>query len=141
MSFDAEKVHEIQERRARNSAAAWASVRDIVRPSMLMWTKLLEGEDGSQWIHALKRLIVIVSASVEGDCKRWLHVSLSRATSIPSWEDVREVKDAFIGTDRKAIQVLPRASEYVNINPYVLHLWHCVDGDGLPDFTGGSGSI
>lgn len=79
-------------------------------------------------------LSVIVSGSTEADGRRWAHVSLSRPSRLPSWDDVREVKDAFIGRDRKAIQVLPPEAEYVNIHPHVLHLWCCLDGDGLPDF-------
>lgn len=80
------------------------------------------------------KVTVIVSGSTEADGRRWLHVSVSRPSRLPSWEDLREVKDTFIGRDRKAIQVLPPASEYVNIHPHVLHLWACVDDDGLPDF-------
>jgi hypothetical protein len=56
---------------------------------------------------------------------------------MPSWEDCRLVKDTFIGRDRRALQILPPASEYVNIHPYCLHLWSCLDGAGLPDFRHG----
>jgi hypothetical protein len=51
-----------------------------------------------------------------------------------------EVKELFIGGDRQAIQVMPPRSNHVNIHE-VLHLWHCLDGDGLPDFTGGGETI
>jgi hypothetical protein len=44
------------------------------------------------------------------------------------------VKRSFIGDERMAVQVFPRASEHVNIAKYCLHLWHCVDGDPTPDF-------
>jgi hypothetical protein len=79
-------------------------------------------------------LTVVVSGSTEKDGRRWLHVSASRPSKLPNWEDMREVKNTFIGRDRKAIQVLPPQAEYVNDHPYVLHLWACVDDDGLPDF-------
>lgn len=59
---------------------------------------------------------------------------------LPSWKDLRDVKDVFIG-NRKAIQVFPVAAEYVNIHPNVLHLFACLDDDGLPDFTSGTGSL
>jgi len=80
------------------------------------------------------KVTVIVSGSTEADGRRWLHVSVSRPSRLPTWDDLREVKDTFIGRDRKAIQVLPPAAEYVNIHPNVLHLWACLDDDGLPDF-------
>jgi hypothetical protein len=79
-------------------------------------------------------LMVVWSARKEADGRRWVHVSLSRPSRLPSWEDVRKVKDAFIGRERKALQILPPQAEYVNIHNHVLHLWHCLDGDGLPDF-------
>src|SRR3990167_1384383 len=84
-----------------------------------------------------RKLTVICSARVERDGRRWMHVSCSRPSSLPTWEDLRLVKDTFIGIERKAIQVLPPQSEYVNLHPYVLHLWSCLDGDGLPDFREG----
>jgi hypothetical protein len=82
-------------------------------------------------------LAVICSAREEADGKRWMHVSCSRPSRMPDWEDLRLVKDTFIGRDRKAIQVLPAQSEYVNLHPYCLHLWSCMDGDTLPDFRVG----
>lgn len=99
-------------------------------------------------------LQVIVSSSREDDGRRWLHVSASRVwlvrnrlgaflaeQALPSYEDLKLVKREFVGEDKRAIQVFPPSAEHVNIHPCVLHLWHCVDGDGLPDFTQGSGSI
>jgi hypothetical protein len=80
---------------------------------------------------------VIFSARKEADGKRWVHVSASRAGRVPSWDDLRRVKALFIGQEKMAIQVLPRESEYVNCHPFVLHLWHSVDGDPVPDFRRG----
>jgi hypothetical protein len=79
-------------------------------------------------------LRVLSSQRREGDGKRWVHVSVSRADRLPSWEDLRDVKDVFLGTDSVAVQVLPRRQDYVNDHPYVLHLFRCLDGDPVPDF-------
>lgn len=86
---------------------------------------------------------VIVSAHLaEGDTgARWVHFSTSHRARLPTWAELVEAKEIFLGTKTKAISVIPPRSEYVNINPNVLHLWVAVDGDGLPDFTLGSGSI
>lgn len=53
---------------------------------------------------------------------RLLHVSLSYRGHLPSWEDVRLVKDAFFGDDLDAMMVLPKAADYVNEHPYTFHL-------------------
>jgi len=81
-----------------------------------------------------RRLRVICTAAVEADGKRWIHVSFSKPREAPSWADASRVKRVFIGDERKAIQVHPPASEYVNDHPFCLHWWSCLDGDGLPDF-------
>jgi len=80
------------------------------------------------------RMLVICTAAVEADGKRWMHVSFSRPNTMPSWADASRVKRVFVGADRKAIQVHPPESEYVSDHPFCLHWWSCLDGDGLPDF-------
>ena len=91
------------------------------------------------------RLTVIVSASRwSGDAvvdRVWLHVSLSRPHTMPSYQDMCEVKSLFVGADRKAFQVFAEESQHVNIHPYCLHLWCAVEGgDDLPNF-GAAGTI
>lgn len=79
-------------------------------------------------------LYVMVSGRTEGDGRRWIHVSLSHPNRCPTWATIRLVKDALLGRNRRAIQVLAPESEWVNLHPYCLHLWCCLDEDGLPDF-------
>jgi hypothetical protein len=84
---------------------------------------------------------VLVSAARYGDERCWLHVSVSRKNgALPSWEVLSAVKNLFIGEERTALQVLPPRSKHVNI-AQVLHLYHCLDGDVTPDFTGGGETI
>jgi hypothetical protein len=89
-------------------------------------------ENGAAYRCSRGLLVMAEVELVRGEM--WLHVSLSRAAALPSWEDLREVKDLFVGRDRKAVQVLPPASEYVNIHPHCLHLYAPVEHDPLPDF-------
>ena len=77
---------------------------------------------------------VILSVERCDDGKRWLHVSCARPDRLVDWGDLAAVKRLFIGDHRRALQVLPPASEHVNVHPHCLHLWACLDGDGLPDF-------
>ena len=68
------------------------------------------------------------------DGGEWLHVSASREGMLPTWEDMREVKQVFCGSDVEAYMVLPSEERYVNDHPFVLHLWLPIDGPLLPDF-------
>ncbi len=98
----------------------------------------LQGQRAFQH-HDGRHVIVTVGPS---DGRWWLHVSVARAKYIPSYEDLADVKRVFVGEDRQAIQVFPRCERHVNLHPFCLHLWTCLepDGDGLPDF-GKEGTI
>jgi hypothetical protein len=96
------------------------------------------------WDENRRGLRVIRSEALQSDWKHWLHVSVSRRDRhLPTWEQLGDVKDVFIGTSAEAYSVLPPADRYVNLNQGVLHLWACVDEpDGvLPEFTNGTGSL
>jgi hypothetical protein len=105
------------------------------------WRQCAREADGVAYYGRASGLAVIFSVGVEPDGRRWLHLSVSRRSRIPSWHDLRLAKDVFLGPDRAAYQVLPRESEYVNHNPFVLHLWSCLDGDPLPDFRRAVGGL
>lgn len=98
--------------------------------------------DGAMYVHDGRRLSVIVSAAVELDEKKWLHVSVASPDKLPSWETLKLVKDIFVGRKRQAIQVLPSEEKYVNIHQNCLHLFCCLDeADPVPDFTHGGATI
>lgn len=92
-----------------------------------------EAENGCGYWHE-SGLRVLASVLVEKDARRWFHVSCSLASRRPSYEELCTVKAVFVGSHRRAIQVFPPKAEHVNFHPYTLHLWCCLDGDGLPDF-------
>ena len=99
-------------------------------------------EDGAAWSNG--RLAVILSANTELDDKRWLHLSVSMMGDpdrLPSWGDLLEVRNLFLGEEALCLHLVPPKSEHVNIHAGVLHLWHCMDGRPTPDFTRGSGSL
>lgn len=68
-------------------------------------------------------MAVILSEDTMQDGKKYLHVSCSFKDRLPTWDDLKEVKNIFIGDEKVAYQVLPRQSEYINLMPYCLHLW------------------
>lgn len=67
----------------------------------------------------------------------WEHVSVSLFTKkhavqrCPTWEEMCWIKDMFWDEDDCVIQYHPAKSEYVNLHPFVLHLWKPI-GQFLP---------
>ena len=95
------------------------------------------GQDAA-YDHQLGNLHVIESIRREQDRRRWLHVSISRKGSLPTWDDLHVLKAVWIGKERTAIQVFPPEQQYVNFHPHCLHLFACLETKPvLPDFTRG----
>jgi hypothetical protein len=53
----------------------------------------------------------------------WIHVSLSRWDAIPTWMDIKKVKNEFLGKDEEACMTFPKQKDYVNLHQHCLHLW------------------
>lgn len=125
------------------SAALFAGLRKS-RPVPLYWRQLDRQRDGALYVHRAVGLRVIESiqpyrATADGDLyrvQRWHHVSVSRRSRLPDWEDMKLVRRDFIGDDRECYQVFPPESRWVSDNDHVLHLWCSMERpDGvLPDF-------
>lgn len=105
------------------------------------WYIVQAGQDGALYSALLERICVIESLATELDGKRWHHVSVSRPDRMPSYEDLCFVKKHWIGEDRYAYQVFAPRTKHVNIHQYCLHLWSCLDGPALPDFTRGGNTL
>lgn len=91
-------------------------------------------------------LRVLMSVGIEADGCVWIHVSVSRPSRCPSWEDMDAVKRIFIGDSRYAYQIHPPRSSHYTLSGKgsrvgtVLHLWSPADGSGrTPDFLGSRG--
>jgi hypothetical protein len=106
------------------------------------WTILETEEDGAKYMSRRLHLTAILSCAKENDGRAWLHLSVSHRDRIPTWTELRDTKELFLG-DREAYSVLPPKARYVNIHPNVLHLFALLDKDAvaLPDFTHGTGSL
>lgn len=109
---------------------------DIIGELPKDWKIIEVLPDGVMWRNKRKRLLVGASIMGYEDGKRWLHVSVSKKDqTVPMWADMCNVKQAFFGRDRKAIQVHPAHEKHVNIHPACLHLWCCLEDDPLPEFS------
>jgi len=84
--------------------------------------------------HRDGRFVIVTVGHHDGQW--WLHVSVSRKKYMPSYEDLADAKQTFIGDAHQAIQIFPKRERHINIHEYCLHLWTCLEpnGDGLPDF-------
>lgn len=68
-------------------------------------------------------LAVLLSLSTMDNGEQFIHCSLSRRSRLPSWDDVKIVKTTFLGEDTEAFHIVPKKEDYINVNPYCLHLW------------------
>lgn len=91
--------------------------------------------NGTYYQRATTNLFVGVSVAYEADEKRWFHLSVSHKKRMPTHDELCEAKNYFIGIDRYAVQVYPPAHRHVNIHPHCLHLFSCLDGHPLPEFS------
>lgn len=105
------------------------------------WALVDQRNDGYAVWRPRDGLRVIVSFSKELDGETWGHLSCSYPDRLPDWETLKEVKTLFFREDTTALIVLPPKKKYVNINPYVHHLWVCLSKEVVPDFTQGGDSI
>jgi hypothetical protein len=113
--------------------AAWLESREQWGPSRAYGRVYRKPGEG---------LLVLLSCAEQDDRKRWLHLSVSRQDhKIPTWEQMSQIKRLFIGDERTALQVMPPKAKHVSIHPGVLHLWCCLDGEVVPDFTAGGETI
>lgn len=112
----------------------------LPNPTPVGWTQLQRSSDGASYNHS-NGLVAIVTVANELDGKRWVHLSVSRAARLPSWDDLTSARDAFLGPEALAVQVLAPKSRHINIHAHCLHLWKCLDGDPVPDFARGGRSI
>ena len=87
----------------------------------------LDGNEGAFEILRNQCLLICISSAM----LRWQHVSCHKiitqqrrkARKIPTWNDMCFVKGLFWDEEDCVIQYHPPKSQYVNDNPFVLHLW------------------
>ena len=98
------------------------------------WELLKTEPEGRFWIVS-NVMTVICSILPYSDGKEWVHLSVARRTRLPTWEELKQVKEVILG-DRWCAQIFPPKAEYVNTHPYCLHLYSPADENyrPMPDF-------
>lgn len=98
------------------------------------------GPDGWTLVRRDRTGSVIVTVA-DHDDEDWIHASIARADSMPTYDDLKLLHRAVFG-DGWAYQIFAPSTEHVNIHQYALHLWGRLDGNPvLPNFTRGMASI
>ncbi len=59
----------------------------------------------------------------------WEHVSVSKRTKTPSYEDMCWCKEMFWGPDATVMQLHVPESEHINCHNFCLHLWRPTDSE------------
>lgn len=117
------------------TAPTWRDVQPVA--PLPFGLKLIDRRgDGAHYLAQPTHLSVIVSAAIEDDGNAWGHLSVALPLRLPTWSEMRTIKNAFVG-DREALTVYPREANYVNIHKSCLHLFWRLDGVWpLPEFSG-----
>lgn len=69
----------------------------------------------------------VLVAQEEG---RW-HLSISTPTRYPSWDEIADARYDLLPDSIQVAMMLPPRAQYVNVHPYVFHLWESRD-TGIP---------
>lgn len=80
------------------------------------------GDDGGAFILKSpvdKQVLSIIASHGLG----WDHVSVSRRSRIPIWDEMEFVKRLFFEDDEVAMQLHVPAADHVNVHPNTIHLW------------------
>ena len=102
----------------------------------LGWKVIKIAEDGAAFMSADRMSLIISGSDEHGDGKRWIHLSIARLDRIPDYRDLQRARRDFLGEDRYCAMIFPPKDRYVNINPHCLHLFACLDGWPMPEFSG-----
>ncbi len=78
------------------------------------------------------RVIVTIDDYRDPAVGVWLHLSISRQTRIPSWDDLVRVRDAMGYAEFLFVQVLAPRSFWLNVHDYCMHLQSRLDRETLP---------
>lgn len=110
-------------------------ITDPIREQMESF-RVMEGPLGSNMAFGNNGAFIIRTPAramlqiIIADGDGWEHVSVSVAPDkpserrrLPTWEEMNFVKELFWSDDETVVQFHPRKTSYVNLNPWVLHLW------------------
>jgi len=69
-------------------------------------------------------LFLVISDGLE-----WEHVSVSRKSRMPTYEDMVRAKDLFWDEEDCVMQLFVPKSDHINYHPYCLHMWRPLNAE------------
>lgn len=97
------------------------TIEELRKDKRINITEYAVGDGGAAFtiIPPEKKKIMIIFSVGDG----WDHVSASYKNRCLTWDEMCRIKDIFFHEDEVVMQLHPTKKNYVNIHPYVLHLW------------------
>lgn len=95
-------------------------------------SRTIDGVTLMHWDHRDQQRRVFISLEDRGSAGKWKHVSVSHRDRYPTWDEIIEVKELFLGKECSAMQLIPPRSKWLNLMENCFHLWHRLDGDTYP---------
>jgi hypothetical protein len=68
------------------------------------------------------------------DGQNRIHMSVSCAGRLPTWDEMKEMREKFLPLNRDFCMFFPDVKDYVNNHPYCLHLIELKPSDRLANF-------
>jgi hypothetical protein len=86
-----------------------------------MATNELNGNNGAFLVPSRSsgRMLTVIASDGAG----WEHVSVSTKHRVPTYEEMKEIKQLFWDAEDTVVEYHPALSDFVNNHPYCLHLW------------------
>jgi hypothetical protein len=82
-----------------------------------------EGDDGNGVFRVPscvdKELMLVIASNGHG----WDHVSVSRRSRCPTWDEMSQIKSLFFRDEETAVQFHPAKADHINLHNHCLHLW------------------
>lgn len=97
-------------------------------PKIVESCRVKKGPMGSNKTYGFNGVFVIPYKRYEltvivSDKLGWDHVSVSLKDRVPTWYEMKYVKELFFDDDEIVVQFHPPKEKYVNFHSNVLHMW------------------
>lgn len=116
----------------RPRAGQWRLLQNFVGagPSQIdfgVWQRMDGGKDPLRAIISIDLYDVLDKAA-----GHWLHISVSRRTKTPTWQEMETARAELGYVDRLFIQMHPPRAHWLNLHQHCLHMFSRIDGDAIP---------
>jgi hypothetical protein len=76
--------------------------------------------------------VIITKDTADGQTR--IHMSVSHSDRLPTWEEMKNIREELLPLNRDFAMMFPNVRDYVNIHPNCLHLIELKPSDRLSSF-------